>query len=86
MLRNNSIKIGDVKEMVKFVKFLKKKGIYEQYSKNLELKGKPIITFLKTTHPLNYLFSAFGWLETEEGGNYWCEIDHEWKKSIGKTM
>lgn len=77
-----------------FILFLKEKQILAQYKSNLIVYGcagrllssnpSPISLkqFIARTSPINWIFFAFNWVYTEEGGDFWNQIDLEWRKII----
>lgn len=66
-----------------FRKFLLERGIYDKFCKNINLTYRgmrctfDVFTKLVPIHW--FVFCAFTWEETPEGGAYWEDIDTKWK-------
>ena len=59
----------------KFVTFLKKHNCYLSYRKNCRDFFYPIGT------DNNAISSAFTWMSTKEGHNFWCKMDRKWRNA-----
>jgi hypothetical protein len=59
-----------------FIKFLKLRGAYNSFAKNIGERS--VYDFLDNKNPREWLFGAFSWSCSQEGHNYWHEIDDEW--------
>ena len=74
-------------EPVKFRKWLEDKGALAKYIRNrlCELAG----THHKSIggEITDWFLVAFNWRESDEGGDYWRDLDHEWDQllSLGRT-
>lgn len=79
------------KKLYKFYKFLIKRNICEKYIFNVKnfypFDNEHIIKFLadriKTNNEIMLISSAFEWGSTQEGHDFWKNIDKEWKKYLG---
>lgn len=64
------------------IKFLKSKGILEEfierYNRKRNSKKYPLKVFLVTIGKLTFIESSFYWGSTKEGFRYWWEIEKEW--------
>jgi hypothetical protein len=66
-----------IKRKKKFISFLKKKGIYASYRKNI---SSPIIRRqIKNGCASSIIIGeSFDWYETKEGRYFWGTIDNKW--------
>lgn len=65
------------------VQFLKDNGAYEMFWDNLanQRTGELFINYLKNDFGTIYTISeAFTWSNTQEGINFWCELNEKWQK------
>ena len=63
----------------KFRKFLKNKGLWEEYK--ICLKNEKEITlekFFQETPAYNWIFAAFVWQESPSGSFTWSLVDLDW--------
>jgi len=66
-----------IKRKKKFILFLKKKGIYASYRKNLSCPR--IRRYIKIgSAPEGIIGYSFGWDKTKEGRCFWGDIDYKW--------
>ncbi len=69
------IDITDVKK--KFILFLKKKGVYASYRKNLS--AKDVRYFIKNQTIWDEIIRfSFNWGKTKEGDAFWLNINNTW--------
>ena len=66
-----------------FNEWLKKKGIYEQFYKNMKEIGKWSEEEIKNEyfdryHPTEWLTQAFNWKESPEGRDFWDDVETLW--------
>ena len=66
-----------------FFRFIKEKGIYGKWRKNLKEKDLYAILFTKR-HPSQFLNLSFVWTDTEEGWDFWNKVNKEWFKIYKK--
>lgn len=65
------------------IKFLKDNGVYEMFWDNLASQNtqERIIFYLKKYFGSSLTISeAFTWINTQEGINFWCELNEKWRK------
>jgi hypothetical protein len=74
-----------------FINFLKNKNIYEKFINNLlsfnnqqKKENWKQCKFCKDVDKFFYILSSFYWHETEEGSDFWEDINNKWRKLIGK--
>ena len=79
------------REIKLFKRFLKETGAYQVFINNYNeselrygLNGMNIIKYLKTIPSRRVLMAAFGWLSSQEGGEFWAERDEKWHTYINK--
>jgi hypothetical protein len=70
------MKLEDILRHKKFVEFLKKHGAYEIYVKNFDESFADGVIYYVT----DYIDYAFGWRGSEQGYQYWQNVEEEWKK------
>ncbi len=67
----------------KFILFLKKKGIYAAFRKNID--SPRVRNDIKYGHILSFIFDiSFFWSETKEGEDFWRNISNEWRNCSTK--
>ena len=65
----------------RFIEFLKNQGVYEKFLDNFNGQNATLTfeDFLNTqTDPQEYVYWGFVWDETNEGREYWENLDDEW--------
>ena len=68
-----------------FLRFLKEKKIYNKWRHNVIAKHSLYFN-LYSRDPFNVLLSSFYWVDTEEGWNFWDEINDKWCKTYKKVL
>ena len=62
-----------------FINFLRIHGVYDRFIKNLnKLEHKSIEEYLKETDSRHFILSSFSWLDTDEGVQFWSNIEALW--------
>lgn len=65
-----------------FIKFLKEYKLYYRFVAYYNLcpnhKIKCFEEYLETKEPMHYVTEAFAWLETDEGDDFWNNVDEHW--------
>jgi uncharacterized circularly permuted ATP-grasp superfamily protein len=69
------------KHWEKFENFLKREGVFEKYLENLYEQDEQLTEF---EYPSEYVSAAFVWTDTNEGHNFWSDIDTKWYKELAK--
>lgn len=70
-----------------FIQFLKDNNAYDAFVKNGLLDhGSTIDSIIKnwTNNPEKWISTAFYWLNTDEGHDYWYRIEQAWKIILNK--
>lgn len=73
-------------ELYDFLFFLAEKNLLSKYFKNAEksFDGIYMEKFLQGWQADDALNNAFLWNQSEEGFDFWYEIDKEWKDYVNK--
>lgn len=98
-MRIVKLKLWQIRILCLFFKYLRRKNIYDKYVRNFcndWMVGRP--AFVRTyeifldgkrnyTKELFYqslVFEAFSWEDTDEGFDFWCNIDIEWERRAAR--
>ena len=69
----------------KFILFLKKKGVYATFRKNIH--PTRVRNDIKDGYILPYIIDlSFVWSETKEGDDFWRKISNKWSHCSAKNM
>jgi len=63
-----------------FLRFIKEKGAYSGYVRNIKNNKKSIKKVIKGSGAQNLIQGAFIWQRTPEGHFYWSDLSAEWAK------
>lgn len=67
----------------RFIQFLKDNKIYNRfcgyYAAN---RIKPLDYYLDNTNPKYFILNSFSWSKTDEGEEFWTDLDYKWVQSI----
>ena len=63
-----------------FLRFIKEKGAYSGYVRNIKKNKKTIEGVIKYSGVQNLIQGAFVWMGTPEGHSYWSYLSDEWAK------
>lgn len=68
--------------MEKFIKFLEDNNAWENFERNFIKQGGDVKEYKRCckTFGRSHLSVAFTWSKTEEGPEYWSEIDQKWRE------
>lgn len=84
MLNINDIEYNKKKKF--FVRFLRKKNVYNQFAKNfINRHGNFQYKLKERMEKYDFSFaiiSAFDWEATKEGTNFWRDIHNSWRRYI----
>jgi MinD-like ATPase involved in chromosome partitioning or flagellar assembly len=72
-------KLNKLDEVALFIDFLQKNGITGKFKKNYE-ETKTLLFF----NPMCFFARSFSWEKTEDGYDFWNEIDKEWRIVLEK--
>ena len=65
-----------------FIKFLKKNRCLDAFKKNCLYKDKGFDYYFKRTYPVDYIDNAFAWQPTEQGWDYWHDLNTTWRNQL----
>lgn len=69
----------------KLEKFLINRGLLEKFESNLKkhyIHFKRLDSLLKNIDSKQLIFMSFTWALTSEGGEFWSDVDREWKQCL----
>lgn len=76
-------KINETKKI--FFRFLKSNRVFYKYFRYFKKrKDNDFDVFLKNRNSHGLFVAAFVWCETDEGHNFWRELDNEWQKQLNE--
>lgn len=69
-----------------FEQFLKSKKLFKPFCKYIKnQKNETFNTWIKTVYfPCNYVWEAFTWNITNEGGEFWNQVNQDWENIVNK--
>lgn len=69
--------------MTHFEKFLINRNLLERYENNLrKAYNTNVKSFISKTYRYNFISSAFDWMDSSEGLEFWRKIESEWIKCL----
>lgn len=69
--------IEEENKLEKFLSFLKENKVYYRFLKIINFDTKYIIKALNE-FPFSIISNAFTWSNTEEGHDFWHDLDNKW--------
>jgi hypothetical protein len=68
-----------------FCRFLVDNGALDKFIDNYDVpEHSNINKFLMYSQPIDYLISAFHWMGSKEGYDFWYKLNNEWVGSLRK--
>lgn len=82
-------------EYLMFIRFLKERGVYVAYFRNLKnnesyldafnfLYEHNLARYFSDGEPFNWLTECFYWADQKEGRSFWERLHNEWQKNLNK--
>ena len=65
-----------------FIEFLKNNKCLTAFKKNGIYKDENLDRFFTRTPPVDYIDNAFAWQPTEQGWDYWHDLNTKWKNQL----
>lgn len=70
----------------KFEQFLIDNNIFSQFCSNIFVEYSMLLyEYCEYIRPFHYINEAFTWSHTEEGYDFWWEVDRKWYKIYEKN-